>query len=83
MMLTVILRKPFIRERQNNIELAARFTNVTPEEITLRNKDNEYTMGISKYFVGHNLKIQSDITYMDIKNADNLMMYRFQVEFAL
>ncbi|MBL7871665.1 MAG: FmdC precursor [Cyclobacteriaceae bacterium] len=68
---------------KNNLEFAARFTNVTPEKITQRNADDQYTLGMSKYFVGHNLKIQSDVTYINEMNGDNQIMYRFQVEFAL
>ncbi len=67
---------------KNNIQLGFRYTNVTPEKITERKVDNQYTLGLSKYFVGHNLKIQSDVTYTDIVTGDNSMMYRFQVELA-
>ncbi len=68
---------------KNKVEFAARFTNVTPQKITLRERENQYTLGVSKYFVGHALKIQSDITYIDEANSDAELMYRFQVEFAL
>lgn len=67
---------------KNNLQLGLRFTNVTPEGVTQRNKDNQYTAAISKYFVGHNLKIQSDVTYIDEMGAPGEMMYRFQVELA-
>jgi hypothetical protein len=67
---------------KNNIQLGLRYTNVTPEAATQRAKDNQYTAAFSKYFVGHNLKIQSDITYIDQLGAAGEMMYRFQVELA-
>ncbi|MEQ8423066.1 MAG: porin, partial [Cyclobacteriaceae bacterium] len=47
---------------KNNFELASRYTQVSPERVTRRNDNTQYTFGISKYFVGHSLKIQSDVT---------------------
>lgn len=68
---------------KNNIEFAARFTNITPDKETFRNASNQYTVGVSKYFVGHSLKIQSDISYTTEETLSDFIMYRFQVEFAL
>jgi hypothetical protein len=67
---------------KNNIQLGLRYTHVSPEKVTQRNKQNDFTAAFSKYFVGHNLKIQSDITYIDIVNGTAELMYRFQVELA-
>lgn len=67
---------------KNNFEIAARYTNVTPETITLRNENTQYTLGISKYFVDHALKIQSDITLEQEDTEDDVLMYRLQVELA-
>lgn len=66
----------------NNIELAGRYTQVTPEAITLNRDNTQYTLGISKYFVGHNLKIQSDISLIQEKSLDDVLMARVQVELA-
>lgn len=68
---------------KNNLEIAARYTNVHPEEVTLRKNTTEYTVGVSKYIVGHSLKIQTDLTYIQEEMNPDLLMYRFQVEFAL
>lgn len=45
----------------NNIELCARYTHINPNP-TLAN-EQEYTFAVSKYIVGHKLKIQTDISY--------------------
>lgn len=68
---------------KNNIELAGRYTSVDPDDETGKAQNNQYTLGLSKYIVGHALKIQSDISLIDEENADRQYMYRFQVEFSL
>lgn len=67
---------------KNNIELAGRYTRVTPEPITGRNQNTQYTLGLSRYFVGHNLKVQTDVSFIEEKTEDNVLMYRLQVELA-
>lgn len=67
---------------KNNFELAGRYTQVTPEKVTRRRENTQYTMGISKYFVGHSLKIQSDVTLIKENNRDDILMTRLQVELA-
>ena len=68
---------------KNNIEVAARFTNVVPAQETLKAESNQYTLGLSKYIVGHSLKMQGDATLITETNTPNQFMYRFQIEFAL
>lgn len=72
---------------KNNLELAGRYTIVNPSEIIKKvGKDDEikeYTLGISKYFKGHNLKIQNDISYInDFQETKGNLRYRLQVELA-
>lgn len=67
---------------KNNLEIAARYTRVTPEAATGRNQNTQYTLGLSRYFVGHNLKIQTDATLIEEPGDDNVLMYRLQVELA-
>lgn len=72
---------------KNNIEVSGRYSIVNPStEIKGANKAErirEYTLAVSKYFVGHNLKIQCDISHTrDYLNPDPALRYRFQVEFA-
>ncbi len=64
-----------------NWEISSRFTNVSLDEnITGKKDENQYTLGLSKYIVGHKLKIQTDISYLDIIATPNQLMYRLQVD---
>lgn len=66
---------------KNNWELAGRFSEVNFDEtVTGKGYSNEYTLGVSKYIVGHKLKVQSDITYRNNKYNPDLLTYRLQFE---
>lgn len=72
---------------KNNLEFALRFTHVLPEFETGYEDINEYTFGVSKYFVEHNLKIQSDCSLnepMDQLTGDlsQSIVFRLQTELA-
>lgn len=64
----------------NNVEIAGRYTAITPEKVTGNEEYNELTLGLSKYIVGHNLKIQTDLTKVNYDFSDDELRYRFQVE---
>lgn len=66
----------------NNLELAARYTVVTPEAVTMRNQNRQTTLGLSRYFVDHSLKLQTDVTLIEEESRDNVILYRLQVEVA-
>lgn len=66
---------------KNNWEIAGRYTQVTPETITLNNNISQYTLGFSRYVVGHNLKVQGDVSYTQEANRDDVVMFRLQTEF--
>lgn len=67
---------------KNNWEVAARFTQITlDKKITGKDIETQYTLGVSKYFSGHKLKVQSDFSYLTIENSkDAGLMYRLQVD---
>ncbi len=68
---------------KHNIELAARYTRVVPDWSESFTGLNEYTIGLSKYIVGHKLKVQTDVTLVDKFNtSDYSLRYRLQVEVA-
>lgn len=67
---------------KNNWELAGRYTLVTPEKVTTNNEITQYTLGVSKYIVGHSLKVQSDFSLIQENNTDDVFLFRFQVEMA-
>ncbi len=61
---------------KNNYEIAGRFTTLSFDEITGKQDQNQYTLGISKYIVGHKLKVQSDISYSTIENDKGPIAFR-------
>ncbi len=67
---------------KGNSELALRYTSLSPDNITFSGlrEEKQYTLGYSKYIVGHSLKIQSDFSYLDRTGSSNKLVYRFQVE---
>lgn len=69
---------------KNNFEIGGRFSSINPDNINLSsiNEENEYTLGLSRYIVGHNLKLQSDFSYDDFELAENRYKFRFQIELA-
>lgn len=68
---------------KNNWEVAGRYTTITPDWEMSFTGAEEYTLGVSKYIVGHSLKVQSDISLTDKENEDvNGLRYRLQFEVA-
>ncbi|MGB6153164.1 MAG: porin [Pricia sp.] len=66
---------------KSNWEASARFTDITLDQaITGRNPQKQYTLGLSKYIVGHKLKVQTDLSYLSEDAANDELMYRLQVE---
>jgi hypothetical protein len=67
----------------SNWEIAGRYTNTYMDYPLLNGAHNTtdmYTLGISRFIVGHKLKIQSDISYLDIgPNIDDIM-FRLQMD---
>lgn len=66
---------------KNNVEISARFTNIDlDEDVTGEDLQNQYTLGLSKYIVGHKLKVQSDLSYLSEEVNNGQFMWRLQVE---
>lgn len=67
---------------KNNWEVAARYTLTDWDtDVTGKEDQTQYTFGIGKFFKGHKLKVQSDITYSQtVDNPDNELMYRLQFD---
>lgn len=71
---------------KNNYELAARVTSITPD-LGVDSDDSRYTLGLSKFVVGHNLKVQTDFTYRSVTTQgdvadtkDDQFIWRTQFE---
>lgn len=66
----------------NDWEVSGRFThNTYTSQGELPPSETQYTLGVSRYIVGHKLKIQTDISYLEGEGtgADELM-YRLQFD---
>ena len=64
---------------KKNWEIAARVTTIRPDEGVARD-ENQYTLGLSKYVVGHKLKVQTDLTYRSITSSDDELLFRTQLD---
>jgi phosphate-selective porin OprO/OprP len=66
---------------ENNWEVSGRYTDIKlDKEITGANPQTQYTLGVSKYIVGHSLKVQSDLSYLSEDANQDVLMYRLQVD---
>ena len=66
---------------KNNWEIASRYSNVNfDENITGKAMTDQYTLGVSKYIVGHKLKVQSDFTYIDTEHTNSKLAFRLQFD---
>jgi len=65
----------------NNYEIAARYSSNDFNEVTDLLGQKEYTLGGSKYIVGHKLKIQADVSYAEQGGIDNYIAFRAGFDF--
>ena len=63
----------------NNWEISGRYTTVNANDYN--NDLNQYTIGFSKYVVGHNLKVQTDFSYTTEQGQNDQLLFRLQTEF--
>ena len=63
----------------DTFEIAGRWTNIQPDE-GVASAENQYSLGFSKYVVGHKLKVQTDFTYRVQDTSDDELMYRLQMD---
>ena len=68
---------------KKNLEVSARYTSIMPDTEVSFAGTKEYTLGLSKYIVGHSLKLQSDVSFFNPEEigASNELRYRLQMEF--
>jgi len=72
---------------KNNLEPAIRYTTITPELESGRDLQEMITLGLSRYIVGHSLKVQTDFSLL--RETDQFTrvesdeyLWRFQIEMA-
>ncbi len=69
---------------KNNIQPVFRYTFVKPDNaISAVIQTDEFTFGLSKYFVKHSLKTQLDATWQDPKVGEDRLRFRFQLELEI
>ena len=61
---------------KSNFEMTARYTNINFKEITRLSDLKQITFGVSKYVVGHSLKIQADISLSNVNRIKNNVLFR-------
>ena len=66
---------------KNNYEIAGRYTTTNFDEITALSGQEQYTLGASRYVVGHKLKVQSDVSYTSTDG--NVSGIEFRIGFDL
>ena len=63
----------------NNWEVSGRYTNIKFDQgIAENDLKNQYTLGVSKYIVGHKLKVQTDMSYLTANTSNDQLMWRLQ-----
>lgn len=66
---------------KSNWEISGRYTNIELDQtITGKAPQNQYTLGLSRFIVGHKLKIQTDISHLEVEGGNNQLMYRLQFD---
>ena len=66
---------------KNNYEIAARYSTINYNDITNLSDRDEYTIGASKYIVGHKLKVQADLSYAEQNGNTDYIGFRCGFDF--
>jgi len=61
---------------KNNYEVVGRYTATNFEDITGKGDEDQYTIGLSKYVVGHKLKVQTDFSYTEVGGEKDNLLFR-------
>lgn len=64
----------------SNLEFSGRYTNVRLDDLAGGMDTDQYTAGVSKFFAGHKLKLQSDLSYTTIDGEGDHWMFRLQLD---
>lgn len=67
---------------KSNWEIAGRYTQIDPSSVNQIDNIKMYTLGFSRYIVGHSLKMQTDISLTQVGSKDAELMHRLQFELA-
>jgi hypothetical protein len=61
---------------KSNYEFTGRYSTINYYEVTDTSDLDQYTLGISKYVVGHKLKVQTDFTYSERNSEKDFLLWR-------
>jgi len=61
---------------KNNVEMVVRYTALDFEPITRLSDLKQLTFGVSKYVVGHSLKVQTDLSFSQSDNQKDFVQFR-------
>ena len=61
---------------KSNYEFTGRYSTINYYKVTNVSDMDQYTLGISKYVVGHKLKVQTDFTYSERSSEKDFLMWR-------
>jgi phosphate-selective porin OprO and OprP len=65
---------------KKNYEFAVRYTKVVPHNALVGADENQYFIGFSRYIKGHNLKVQTDLGYVQLDGKDDELIWRTQID---
>lgn len=63
-----------------NWEVAGRYTHNQYDNPDSFPSESQYTLGVSRYIAGHKLKVQSDLSYLDLDGGLGEVLYRLQFD---
>ena len=66
---------------KNNIEMTFRYTSLDFNEVTRLSDLRQITYGISKYIVGHKLKVQADLSFTNSNDQKDNISFRTGFDF--
>ena len=61
---------------KSNYEVTGRYSSINYYKVTENPDIDQYTLGLSKYVVGHKLKVQTDFTYSERNGEKDFLMWR-------
>ena len=61
---------------KNNVEMTIRYTNLDFQEITRLSDLQQITYGLSRYIVGHSLKVQADLSFSRSDTRKDYVLFR-------
>jgi phosphate-selective porin OprO/OprP len=66
---------------KNNWEVSGRYSTVELDKaITGVDPEHQYTLGLSKFIVGHSLKVQTDVSLIEVTNRGDEVLCRLQFD---